>query len=123
MAWVSDEAGWRPVTDAGFEHDRFAIYAWRSVRANGDTKTEKSRRTLELPGQAAEALREQRARQAQERLAAGPLWQDHGLVFASRSVRPWTHRTSAGPSRRSPRRPGSGRTGRPGNCVTRSCPS
>jgi site-specific recombinase XerD len=30
-----------------------------------------------------EALREHRVRQAQDRLAAGPLWQDHGLVFAS----------------------------------------
>ena len=61
---------------------------WRSVRANGDTKTEKSRRTLELPGQAADALREHRARQAEERLAAGPLWRDHGLVFASQAGTP-----------------------------------
>jgi site-specific recombinase XerD len=30
-----------------------------------------------------EALREHRVRQAQDRLSAGPLWQDHGLVFAS----------------------------------------
>ena len=30
-----------------------------------------------------EALREHRVRQAEDRLAAGPLWQDHGLVFAS----------------------------------------
>jgi integrase len=82
-AWVKDEAQWRPVTEAGFDHERFAIYVWRSVRANGDTKTEKSRRTLELPTEAAEALREHRARQAKERLAAGPLWQDHGYVFAS----------------------------------------
>ena len=57
VAWVNDDAGWRPVSEAGFDHDRFAIYVWRSVRANGDTKTEKSRRTLELPGQAADALR------------------------------------------------------------------
>jgi integrase len=43
----------------------------------------KSRRTLELPGLAADALREHRARPAKEYLAAGQLWQDHGLVFAS----------------------------------------
>jgi hypothetical protein len=55
-----------PVTEAGLDQDRFAIYVWRSVRANGDTKTEKSRRTLELPAQAAEALREHRTRQARE---------------------------------------------------------
>jgi site-specific recombinase XerD len=30
-----------------------------------------------------EALRDHRVRQARDRLAAGPLWQDHGLVFAS----------------------------------------
>ena len=88
VAWVSDGAGWLPVTEAAFDHDRFAIYVWRSVRAGGDTKTEKSRRTLELPGQAADALREHRARQAQERLAAGPLWHDHGLVFASQAGTP-----------------------------------
>ncbi len=83
VAWVDDQAAWVPVTEAGFDHERFAIYVWRSVRADGDTKTEKSRRTLELPSQAAEALREHRARQARERLVAGTAWTDHGLVFAS----------------------------------------
>ena len=83
VAWVAEESQWRPVTDAGFDHERLAIYVWRSVRANGDTKTEKSRRTLELPSQAAEALRAHYVRQAKERLAAGRRWQDHGLVFAS----------------------------------------
>jgi integrase len=85
VAWAEKDAQWRPVADAGFDHERFAIYVWRSVRANGDTKTEKSRRTLELPTQAAEALREHRARQAKERLAAGRSWQDHGYVFASQT--------------------------------------
>jgi integrase len=83
VAWVDENKQWQPVTEAGFDHERFAIYVWRSVRANGDTKTEKSRRTLELPAQAAEALRAHHARQARERLKAGKLWQDHGLVFAS----------------------------------------
>lgn len=36
-----------------------------------------------LPQLAAEALREHRKRQAADRLTAGALWQDHGLVFAS----------------------------------------
>jgi integrase len=44
VAEVDDQ--WRPVTKAGLDHDKFAIYVWRSVRAGGDTKTEKSRRTL-----------------------------------------------------------------------------
>lgn len=47
---------------AGCDQERFAIYVWRSVRADGDTGTEKSRRTLELPGQAADALRGKRRR-------------------------------------------------------------
>jgi integrase len=85
VAWVEDEQQWRPIADAGFDHKRFAIYVWRSVRANGDTKTEKSRRTLELPAQAAEALRTHHVRQARERLAAGKRWQDHGYVFASQA--------------------------------------
>jgi integrase len=88
VAWDNDSAQWRPVTEAGFGHDRLAIYVWRSVRIGGDTKTAKSRRTLELPEHATEALRHHHARQAEERLAAGPLWRDHGLVFASQAGTP-----------------------------------
>ena len=88
VAWIAEDEQWRPVTEVGFDRERFAIYVWRSVRADGDTKTEKSRRTLELPGQAADALRDHRARQATERLAAGPLWRDHGPVFASQAGTP-----------------------------------
>lgn len=58
---------------------KLAIYVWRSVRAGADTKTEKSRRTQELPDEVAETLRENRERQATERLVAGELWQDHNL--------------------------------------------
>jgi site-specific recombinase XerD len=72
-----------PVTEAGFDHGQLAVFVWRSDRAGGDTKTPKSRRTLALPRRCAEALREQRVRQLADRLSAGPLWQDHGLVFAS----------------------------------------
>ena len=60
-----------------------SVAVWRSVRQGGDTKTAKSRRTLALPQTAIQALREHRKRQAEDRLAAGALWQDHGLVFAS----------------------------------------
>jgi integrase len=58
---------------------------WRSVRAHGDTKTDKSRRTLSLPQLAAEALRVHKERQAGERLAAGAQWSDHDLVFTTRT--------------------------------------
>ena len=58
---------------------------WRSVRAHGDTKTEKSRRTLGLPEMAVDALRAHKKRQAGERLAAGAGWSDEDLVFRTRS--------------------------------------
>jgi integrase len=56
---------------------------WRSVRAHGDVKTEKSRRTLKLPHLVVDALTKHRARQAKERDDAGSLWQENGLVFAT----------------------------------------
>jgi integrase len=59
------------------------IEVWRSVRATGDTKTKKSRRTLALPPQAVDVLKAHKAKQAADRLAAGELWQDTGLVFCT----------------------------------------
>jgi integrase len=81
VAWVDGQ--YVPVLDAGFDHEQVALFVWRAERAGGDTKTPESRRTLALPRKCVEALREHRVRQAQDRLMAGPLWQDHGLVFAS----------------------------------------
>ena len=81
VAWVSGQ--WVPVAEAGFDHEQVAVFVWRAERAGGDTKTPESRRTLALPRKCVEALREHRVRQAEDRLAAGPLWRDHGLVFAS----------------------------------------
>ena len=81
IAWVGDQ--WQPVTEAGFDHDQLAVFVWRSDRAGGDTTTPKSRRTLALAHRCSAALREQKIRQAADRLAAGGLWQDHNLVFAS----------------------------------------
>jgi integrase len=76
------------VSEAGFDHEQLAVFVWRADRAGSDTKTPKSRRTLALPRRCVEALREQRVRQAEDRLAAGPLWQDHNLVFASAAGTP-----------------------------------
>jgi len=56
----------------------------RSVRAGGDTKTRKSRRTLELPQRCTDALRLHRDCQDQIRKRAGDRWHDNDLVFASR---------------------------------------
>jgi integrase len=95
VTWVDDAAGWQPVTAVGFEparagEERYEIYVWRSERQGGDTKTEKSRRTLALPRRCVEALRQHRKLQERDRLRAGELWQEHGLVFASRVGTPLT---------------------------------
>ena len=43
---------------------------------------------MALPAPLVEALRAHRAAQLEERIAAGPLWQDHDLVFAQPNGRP-----------------------------------
>ncbi len=77
----SEEA--RALTWEHVDLEAGTISVWRSVRAHGDTKTNRSRRTLKLPEMAVEALRAQRERQARERDLAGELWQEHGLVFTT----------------------------------------
>jgi integrase len=59
------------------------LAVWRSVRSHNDVKTQKSRRTLRLPMAVVQALKAHKVKQAEDRLLAGALWQDHGLVFAS----------------------------------------
>ena len=48
-----------------------------------ELKTPKSRRTLALTPEMLARFRQHRARQAEVQMAAGTLWQDHGLIFAS----------------------------------------
>jgi integrase len=60
------------------------VEVWRSVRAGGDTKTMKSRRTIALPDLCVRALLTQRAQQDAERRAAGEHWHETGLVFTTR---------------------------------------
>ena len=59
------------------------VDVWRSVRAHGDTKTKKSRRSLGMPRMAVEVLREHLERQAVARRRAGVLWEDNELVFTT----------------------------------------
>ena len=77
----SEEA--RALTWEHVDLEAGTISVWRSVRAHGDTKTNRSRRTLKLPAIAVEALRGQRERQSAERAQAGELWQEYGLVFTT----------------------------------------
>ena len=59
------------------------VAVWRSARVHGETKTERSRRTLGLPSVAVQALRAWADSQAGEQQAAGQDWQDTGLVFTT----------------------------------------
>lgn len=49
----------------------------------GDTKTARSRRSVELPRRVLGALKAQRTRQMADRLRAGPAWREDGLVFTT----------------------------------------
>lgn len=53
-----------------------------------EPKTAGSRRQIALTGMAVAALRRHRARQAEERLHAGAMWQDGDLVFCNHYGRP-----------------------------------
>lgn len=53
-----------------------------------EPKTARSRRRVELTATAVEALRRRRTAQLQERLAAGPLWEERGLVVTDPLGRP-----------------------------------
>jgi integrase len=46
-------------------------------------KTKRSRREMALPDEVVKALRRHRARQAEQRLVAGPRWHESGLVFTT----------------------------------------
>lgn len=59
----------------------------------GKPKTESSQRIVRLVPETVECLRSHRARQLEERLAAGPLWEDYGLVFTRASGAPIDGRT------------------------------
>jgi integrase len=74
------------------------IDVWRLVRAHGDTKTRKSRRSLGLPRMAVEALAEQLQRQAavRQRAPSAPRrWTESSPTIidvwrSSRTDSPWT---------------------------------
>ena len=59
------------------------MFVWRSDREGGDTKTEKSRRTLALPRQVAAVLIEHKVRQGQWKRHAGSDWVDNDRVFTT----------------------------------------
>ena len=69
--------------------NRGVIHVWRSASQSGDTKTPKSKRSLELPKRAVVALTAHKARHAKERAAAGEAWHDNNLVFCHENGDPY----------------------------------
>jgi integrase len=76
------------------------IMVSRSVRAGGETKTRKSRRTLKLPQRCVDVLRNHQVQQQEIRQAAGSRWQDNDLVFRRELARQPMPHTSGVPSAR-----------------------
>ena len=70
--------------------NRGVIHVWRSASKSGDTKTPKSKRSLELPKRAINALRVHQERQAKEREEVGQDWREHNLVFCHANGEPYT---------------------------------
>jgi integrase len=66
------------------------IHVWKSASKIGDTKTPKSKRSLELPKRAISALAAHQKRQAREREQAGEAWHDNDLVFCHENGDPYT---------------------------------
>src|SRR5690606_31344136 len=85
VAYVKDVARWIPVHEAGWKHDAYAMYVWRSVRKKGDTKTKRSRRTLKLPRISVEALQRLHAHRHDKAEENAP---ESGLVFCTSTGRP-----------------------------------
>jgi integrase len=64
------------------------IDLWRSVRAHGDTKTSKSRRTLELPARCVEALTQHRYLVEKQNAESGRQLEEFDLVFSTTTGTP-----------------------------------
>lgn len=74
--------------EAGFIHVRKTLQRIRGEFRLEEPKTKRSRRSIALPDVALSALRSHKARQSEERLAAGKLWEDWGLVFSGPTGHP-----------------------------------
>jgi hypothetical protein len=73
---------WRDVNvDTGAIHVRATLKKSDAGLITTYSKTSRSRRQIALTQVAVEALRRQRARQSEERLAVGPAWRDGDFVF------------------------------------------
>jgi integrase len=74
--------------DTGVLRVRHALQAVDGQLVLVDPKTSRSRRSIQLPSLAVDALREHRIRQSAERARVGEAWSDQGFVFTSQMGRP-----------------------------------
>jgi integrase len=82
---------WRDVDlEAGRLVVRVALHRIDGRLQIDELKTARSRRSIPLPGLAIAALRAHRARQLEERLAAGDLWEEHDPVLTTATGKPMT---------------------------------
>lgn len=80
-------SGWSDLDDATGELQITRTVYRPTDKAQGEwrfeeCKTTSSRRVIVIPEDLLPLLRQHRARQAEQRLKAGPAWQDHGLIFS-----------------------------------------
>ncbi|GAA3238213.1 site-specific integrase [Actinocorallia longicatena] len=87
LTWDHVDLDGRPAM-YGLPAEPPSILVWRSVRAKGETKTLKSRRTLAMPLKCVEALRDLKARQMAAVKRAGGEWSETRLVFCTRNGTP-----------------------------------
>jgi len=79
--------------DIDFEGSRIQVRRSLDWRRKGEwefsePKTARSRRSIPFPDEVADRLRRHRKAQAEERLKAGPKWNDHSLIFCDRRGEP-----------------------------------
>ncbi|MDQ3654426.1 MAG: site-specific integrase [Chloroflexota bacterium] len=75
---------WKDVDlDGGLLTVRFQLRVVDGEPTFVEPKSRRSRRTITLPAPLVTALKAHRMRQKEERLKAGPRWQDHDLVFST----------------------------------------
>ena len=96
------------------------VAVWRSVRAHGETKTERSRRTLGLPQLAVQALRAWAPARPASGSQPGTTGRTPGWYSPATWAPRWTRATSARCSSASAPRPGPGTAGRRASCGPRS---
>ncbi len=79
---------WHLVAHTGMRRSEVARLTWRDVDLEAATvtvaraKTVRGRRTIDVDPGTVGVLREQRAQQRRDRLAAGPAWREHRAVLA-----------------------------------------